>query len=169
MPRMLLFLWIGVIFAQASLAEPVKDLPGWTNTRWGMSLDELRKIHPEMTIGKDGHGFTAATLPDVQVGDTTLHVFLEFKGVGGQAKVGQGDPPQAEWRLNRVELVAPESACYRLVETLTAKYGQPARSERDFHLWVLPSTTIRLVVGIASVETNECLVIYHPTEKSDSL
>lgn len=150
-------------------AEPQKDLPGWTNTRWGMTVEQLRKVHPEMTIGEDYMGFTAGRLPDVSVGDTRLNVYLQFKGVGGQAKEGQQPLPQSEWRLGRVELVADKDACYRLAETLTAKYGQPSHNEPKFHLWVLPTTTIRLVVSIVSASEDKCIVIYHPTEKSDSL
>lgn len=154
---------------QAGRAEPVKDLPGWTNTRWGMTLAQLRKVHPEMTIGVDYSGFTAGRLPNVTIGDATLQVNLGFKNVGGQAKEGAADPPQSEWRLNRVELVGPEDACYRLTEALTAKYGQPSHNEPRFHLWVLPTTTVRQVISPVSVETDKCIIIYHATEKSDNL
>jgi hypothetical protein len=134
-----------------------------------MSVEQLRKIHPEMTIGEDYMGFTAGRLPDVSVGDTKLSVYLQFKDVGGQAKQGQQPLPQSEWKLGRVELVADKSACYKLAETLTAKYGQPAHSEPTFHLWVLPTTTVRLVVSLVSAHEDKCIVIYHPTDKSDSL
>ena len=145
------------------------DLKGWTNTRWGMTLEDLRKVQPRVTIGVDYFGLTAGKLPDVTIGDSTLQVFLDFKGVGGSGTPGIEDPQQPEWRLSRVELMTDVRDCSRLTEALTAKYGKPSQSEPDYHLWIFPTTTVRQVISLIKGGADKCFIIYHPTVRSDNL
>jgi hypothetical protein len=165
-------------------SQPAKDIPGWSDTRWGMTLDEARKSHSEMVAASEYHHWTTDNrgksieqlkeelaamdreagdchssadaptwkLADLTISGSSFRVCLQFKGE----------------RLRRVELIGPENACYSIAETLTAKYGQPAKQERGFHLWLMPTTTIRLIDS-ANMGDNHCKVIYRETEHNDAL
>lgn len=161
-----LVLVLGILLPISANAQLVKDIPGWSDTRWGMSPDDLMKVHPEFTIGVDRYGFTAGRLPDLTLGEAKFEVTLMFEGVGGLRKVGSSDPepPKEQWRLVRVELRNPNiDACYRVTESLLGKYGPPNKQESKFYLWVLPTTTVRRVSHI------DCTLIYHPSENTDNL
>jgi hypothetical protein len=165
-------------------SQTTKDIPGWSDTRWGMTLDEVRKSHSEMVLAPEYHHWTTDNrgksvqqlkdeleamnreggecrssadvptwkLPDLTISDGSFRVCLEFKGE----------------RLRRVELIGPETSCYSIAETLTAKYGQPAKQDRGFHLWLMPTTTIRLIDS-ADMGNTHCKIIYHETEHNDAL
>lgn len=165
--------WIAIVLfcflipIATAAAESVKDIPGWSDTRWGMSVDEISKLHPDFTIGVDKYGSTAGRLPDLTISGEPFQVYLMFEGVGGLAKADGSvpEPPSDRWRLVRVEIRNPkQNACYRVSESLLGKYGQPNQREAGFNLWVLPTTTIRQVFSRI-----DCAIIYHPTEKSDNL
>lgn len=161
-----ILLFVAIIIPVSASAEPVKDLAGWSDTRWGMSVDDLTKLHHDFTIGVDNYGSTAGRLPDLTIGNTPFQVFFMFPGVGGLRKEGTTEPPKSEWRLSRVELFnADSNACYSVTEPLLGKYGQPAKRESGFNLWILPTTTIRQV----STSGLHCVIIYHPSVKNDNL
>jgi hypothetical protein len=148
-------------------AETVKDIAGWSDTRWGMSVEELSRLHPDFTIGVDKYGLTAGRLSDLTIGGEQFQAYLMFEGAGGLARADGSvpEPPKEKWRLVRVEIRNPkQDACYRVTESLLGKYGQPTKREEGFNLWVLPTTTIRQVSNYT-----DCAIIYHPTEKSDNL
>jgi hypothetical protein len=152
--------------AAVSNAVPVADLAGWSNTRWGMSLDDLIKVRPEMTLGNDIYGFSVGRLPDVMIENVPFRVFLRFEGTLGQRKGKSAEPelPKSKWRLNEVDLIGPVDACDHVTETLIAKYGQATRqNQTGFHLWVLSTTTVRQIVS------SECRIIYQPTDKNNDL
>ena len=150
----------GVLLGAAAKAEPVKDIAGWSDTRWRMSPDELTRLYPNFSIGFDNDGFKAGRLPNVTIGGTQFQVYLGFEGVGGMRMAWSlFDPPTSQWRLLRVKLRNPDAnACNRVTASLLGKYGQPTSHESGFYLWVLPTTTVR------QVWRNDCLIIYHPTE-----
>ena len=164
-------------------AEPLEaqDTAGWSDTRWGMSPDELMKLHPEMSIGKDYlGGFTAGVIPNVAIAGAPFTAYLRFAGVGGLRLVGstQPEPPQGQWRLAEVELYystndgSASAVCDRVAEALLGKYGPPTRHEPggfgDMRLWVLPKTTVRQS-AFNSLRKAECRVMYKATESGDKL
>jgi hypothetical protein len=152
--------------AVASFAAPLKDLAGWSGTRWGMSPAQIKKVHPEMTIGKTKYGGTAGRVPDMTIADATFEVDLEFAGIGDLRKPGstEPEPPVSDWKLARVTLLGPPDAFYRVDQPLLAKYGQPTKVDDGLKVWVLPTTTIRLI----KLDPH-CLIFYDPTYKGDSL
>jgi hypothetical protein len=149
-----------------------------------MTPDEVRKTHSEMVVASSYHLRTTDNrgksiqqlreelaamnqeagdcrssadaptwkLADLAISGGSFKVCLQFKDA----------------RLRRVELIGPVNSCYSIAETLTAKYGQPAKQERGFHLWLMPTTTIRLIESGDMGDTH-CKVIYHETEHSNAL
>lgn len=149
-----------------------------------MTLEEVRKSHSEMVAAPEYHHWSTDNrgksiqqlkneleamnqenedcrssaeaptwkLADLTISGSSFRACLQFK---------------AE-RLRRVELIGPENACYSVAESLTAKYGQPAKQDRGVHLWLMPTTTIRLI-GSTGMGDNHCKVIYHETEHNDAL
>jgi len=165
-------------------SQPAKDIPGWSDTRWGMTPDEVRKTHADMVAASGYHHWTTDNrgksiqqlreelaamnqeagdchssadaptwkLPDLAISGGSFRVCLQFKSE----------------RLRRVELIGPVDSCYAIAETLTAKYGQPAQARAGFHLWLMPTTTIRLLEN-GYMGDSHCRVIYHETERTDAL
>lgn len=159
-----LVLAFGIMLPGAE-AEAPKDSLGWSNTRWGMSPNDLVKLRPDFTIGVDKYGSTAGRLPDLTIAGSQFQVSFMFEGAGGQSTAGSSEPQpsQDQWRLVRVELRGPQDACYRVTEALLGKYGQPTKQESGFNLWVFLTTTVR------QVSRTDCGIIYHPTENYDNL
>jgi hypothetical protein len=147
-------------------ASPVKDLLGWKDIRWEMSVERLKKLHPELTIGPDEHGFTVGVLPNVRIGDSEFRVHLGFRGVGGNRIPGDDRPElqQSEWRLKRIDLKGFVTACDRANTVLLGKYGPPAKRQYGLDSWVFPTTTI-----VAGVAGGECIVAYLPSDKGDNV
>jgi len=166
--RVLRFVLGSVLLTSTTFGAQLSDLSGWSGTRWGMSPAQIKKVHPEMTIGAGQFGFTAGRVPDMTIAEATFKIYLQFAGVGGMRRAdhSEPEPPEAEWKLARVELHGPLDACYRVNEGLLAKYGQPTKIDGNLSLWVMPTTTVRL---IKSGLEPDCEIIYHPTEKGDGL
>jgi hypothetical protein len=159
------------------LASPTsaasRDLPGWSDTRWGMHPDDISKRHPDLTIAPNQYGRTVGKLDAVTLGGAQFSIELQFDGAPEEKGDSSGVLPKAQWKLARVELHGPKDSCYRIAESLTAKYGPPTKhdppeySMGDFYLWAFPTTTIRNVSS--SLGGGDCNIIYHPTENSDNL
>jgi hypothetical protein len=159
-----------ILFSCTCTVALAADLEGWAGTRWGMNPEAIQKVHPEMAIGKGPFGLTAGVM-ETTVVNARFHVFFEFADVGGMHMTTdtRPEPPQGDWKLARVELHGPRDACLRVNEALISKYGQPSKVDRSMNLslWIMPTTTIRLIDGDAI--SSDCEVIYHPTQKADSL
>jgi len=149
-----------------------------------MTLDEAKKAHPEMVAASEYHRW-----PTDNRGKSVEQLTEELAAMDQEAGDCRSSADAPTWkladltisgssfrvclqfkdeRLRRVELIGPENVCYSIAETLTAKYGQPAKQERGFHLWLMPTTTIRLIDS-ATMGDNHCKVIYHETEHNDAL
>ena len=107
--------------SKAAMAK-VTTLPGWGQTRWGMSRSEVKRVlEPTSTVkelvstisGKDD----AYSATDISIGSEPFHCELGFNDRG---------------QLNRVSIApkdAKSSDVYtRFRESLCEKYGAPARN-----------------------------------------
>lgn len=160
--------------------ETKRDIPGWSDTQWGMGLAALQKLHPEMTIGKGRFDLTAGVIP-LEIGGQQFHAYLGFENVGGQRKRDDisPEPPQSEWKLAEVELWLETDdrkalgVCEDVANSLRGKYGGPTKSFRGGEVlwWVMPSTTIIKVAGEGVPGTKfkpSCSIRYFPTQISGS-
>jgi len=170
------------VYATKADAQVVRDIPGWSDTKWGITPDEVRKTHPEMVVASPYHPRTTDNR-----GKSIQQLREELAAMRQEAGDCHSSADNPTWKLadlmisggsfrvclqfnkgeqlRRVELIGPGNSCYSIAETLTAKYGQPAKQERGFHLWLMPTTTIRLVES----PDDWCRVIYHETEHSNAL
>lgn len=124
-----------------SLVALVPDLQGWRNTRWGMSVEEVKALYPfedgmEIELGDPR-----------QVGKTHIEIkghrykirFVFLKSFGLESV-------NLAWNSTTSNEVNPATA---IAEELQSKYGVPSEvSSKDNHYyteakWILPSTTIR--------------------------
>jgi hypothetical protein len=155
------------------------DISGWSDTRWGMGVATLRKLHPEMTIGKDNFGFTAGVIT-AEIAGSKFNVYLYFGNVGGMRHSGDPspEPPEADWKLAEVNVYLETEdnsavhACEVVGDSLRGKYGTPTKafSGGETLWWITPTTRIikSSSEAVGKIKAR-CSVRYSPMPGTDKL
>jgi hypothetical protein len=131
------YVFLALVFFNASVKAQSNDVKGWAKTTWGMSQQEIIKLYPEAKPLKKGEGY----MVDVCIGNNRCDVFLTTTGN----------------KLREVTIHVPRDAAREELyeefkKSLSAKYGLPTFSNRvpgplSYKLsstWTFPSTTIEL-------------------------
>ena len=161
-----------------AMADAKRDIPGWSDTSWGMSVAALKKLHPDMIINKDQFDRTAGVIP-VEIDNQQFHAYLQFQGVGSLRKSDDTspEPAQSEWKLGTVELWLETDddkavwVCENIANSLRGKYGDPTKSYDGGEVlwWVMPTTTIIKIAnkGVPGSKFKpSCWIRYLPTQVS---
>jgi hypothetical protein len=112
-----------------------QDIQGWNRTRWGMSVDEVRKLFPGIESSTPSTtGDSRYVLKNVSLNRAVFDISFVF-GANG-LKVVNLDQKGKDVELN-----------FRmLLQDLQEKYGRPASQNSIGAIkWILPSTEITLL------------------------
>lgn len=166
---------INIIFLlclASSLSAQPKDVTGWNNTRWGMTVDEVIKTlkgkaelvdKPNKTVSpsKLGPVLTLARITNIEINAEAFQVFFHFDEI--QKKL-------VRVVVSSKENAPPESQFISLENMLMSMYGKPASSEDNKdptvggtfkRSWIFPSTTVEIQYGqFKNLGMNMLMIIY---------
>ena len=127
-----------ILFTNTTHAKKRKTLEGYGKTKWGMSLEEVKKYYPKIEYKGSGDYFYKTTIAEVPV---RVDFNLEDE------------------KLRRVTvhfLIKEESSIpsvrSTILEMLKKKYGKPIKLSYSTHAWALSRTRVFLVYLPNSLE-----------------
>lgn len=193
MKTLLLTLCLLFTITAAAQTPPPKDLPGWQETRWGMTTEEVLKAVEPAPVKLDKRAFLSrggdGGKPFDRYGyadyETTVQVLGEDYKATFYMDVKTDRLMQVTLRPAKYGLkdYISEAAFTQLSEALTQKYGTPTGQEDDrskgaftrkemvsrTRQWVFPTTAIRLhYMGLEDVEMYSLTVTYSPSKNKDA-
>lgn len=176
-----------------TVTSPSKDLLGWQETRWDMTVNEVLKAVTPTPIkleersylsrgGDDGKPFDRYGYADYY---TTVQVLGEDYRVRFylDAKTDRLMQVTLEPARYGFKDYIPEGAFTALSDALTQKYGEPTGKEDNrkkgaysgkeqvsrTRQWVFPTTSIRLYyMGLEDVRMYSLTVTYSPSKNKDT-
>lgn len=148
-----LITFVLLVASQVVLAEkPLDDIPGWQQTRWGMSIDQLIEIYgSDLTFESGAEGGRIVTLDDYQIFGQDFEVNFGWRD-GGAALTTV--------RLRSNVNIPRRNIAENFEGSLETRYGAPEVLEHEeedgpmalpgYHQdkrqiklrWVLPSTIV---------------------------
>jgi hypothetical protein len=154
--RLPLLLAIAAQLAAQSAARPPRDIDGWDQVKWGMTLDQVRQLYPTAKASANTY-WSHLTLPAIQAGEIPLQVAASARRPTTQVTLIAlwcyfGLPagtPGAAPQLTARDFDSLKTAMIR-------KYGSPRDESRSTeyddvvhtYLWVFPSGSIDLKLKV---------------------
>lgn len=116
----------------------VKDVPGWNNTRWGMTIKQVQALYPFRDTEPSPDGGNQVGLYNVKLDGHQYEARFVFKqdkliavSLGWKPKAGDSTSPSSEIRKN-----------------LAFKHGTPEEKFKGVvYVWSLPTTKITLLAA----------------------
>jgi len=151
---------------------PAHQQAGWTNTRWGMTEQQVRDLYPQALTEQQNQnpkGYQASlTVDKFQLDGQPLTLRFFFDSAGGLHEVHL-----YQYIKNKIDCISMRSTRDHLEELLNQKYGKPStvRTEQQDRHIVWNATDVIVSLDYLNMElVNSCeLSINYKRPESDTL
>jgi hypothetical protein len=137
----------------------IQDIDGWGNARWGMSIEQVRKLYPFGDLKLAPNGINrSGTYRYVTINDHQYEARFNFVDEKLEAITLAWHPKEDD----------PTNYFSVVLEEMRYLYGEPSKKTYDIaYDWILPSTEINLYGSIDNPQFQIIIIYTHRNRSQD--